>query len=158
MTTPVSQEEYKPQNNNFTPISPLNAAPYTVQAIDAPIYLEPVFKDMTAIYVYKDNATVYSVITDTKVLAYYEIDPIITYRYKVKMDIVLDNGLCASTWFWNGKNTGWSELNYECNQNYPVYNHDEAMMYYGDYSVGQGDNFTVTFPRSGSVYLEWNVR
>ena len=123
-----------------------------------PIYLEPIFKDMTVSYVYKDNAKVYSFITETKQLADYEIDPVITYRYKVKMDIVLDNGLCASTWFWNWEDTTWSELNQECNKNYPLYSYDEAMMYYGDYSVSQGDNFTLTFTRIGPLYLEWNIR
>lgn len=42
--------------------------------------------------------------------------------------------------------------------NYQLYTYDEAMVFYGDYSMANGDNFTVTFPRSGAVYLEWNVR
>ena len=152
------QEVVESQRHDFTPLSPLHAAPYTVTAIDAPAYLEPIFSGMTDSYVYADNATVFSEVAESKALSDYEIEPVITYRYKVKMDIIFDNGLCASTWFWNGQNTGWSELNYECKQNYPVYNYDEAMMYYGDYSAANGDNFTVAFPRSGSVYLEWNIR
>lgn len=127
------------------------------QTVDAPIYLEPVFNGMTASYVSIDNATVHSVITEPKALADYEIDPVVKYRYKVRMDILLDNGLCASTWFWHHRNTGWSDLNYNCLYNSPVYSYDEAMMNYGDYSAANGDNFKINFPRSSSVYLEWNV-
>lgn len=78
--------------HDFTPLSPLHAAPYTVTAIDAPFYLEPIFSGMTDSYVYADNATVFSEAVESKALSYYEIEPVITYRYRVKMDINLDSG------------------------------------------------------------------
>ena len=152
------QEAAESQRHDFTPLSPLHAAPYTVTAIDAPDYLEPIFSGMTESFVYADNATVHSEIIESKALSDYEINPVITYRYRVKMDIKLDDGLCVSTWFYRGQRELWSDANVSCDMNYQLYTYDEAMMYYGDYLVSHGDNFTVTFPRSGSVYLEWNVR
>lgn len=144
--------------SDFTPLSPLSAEPYTVTAIDAPVYLEPIFSGMTESYVYIDNATVHSNIEQLKRLDEHEITPQITYRYRVKMDIVLSNDLCVSTWFWKGENVGWSYMSDECNQNYPVYEFDDAMAIYGNLDVRDGANFTLTFQRAGDVTVLWNIR
>ena len=146
------------QRHDFTSLSPLYAAPYAVSAIDAPVYLEPIFSGMTESFVYADNATVFSEIAESKALSDYEINPVITYRYRVKMDIKLDDGLCVSTWFYRGQRELWSDANVSCDMNYQLYTYDEAMKFYGDMYAKKGSNFTATFRRVGDVGLEWRVK
>ncbi|MDX1473336.1 MAG: hypothetical protein R3309_04145 [Reinekea sp.] len=144
--------------HDFTPLSPLHAAPYAVEAIDEPDYLEPIFIGMTESYVYVDNATVFSEIAEIKALSGYEIEPVITYRYRVKMDIELDNELCVSTWLYRGQRELWSDANVDCDMNYQLYSYDEAMSFYGDWNVKKGSNFTVTFRRVGDIEVGWFIR
>lgn len=113
---------------------------------------------MDSTYVYVDNATVFSMVEEVKAIQDYEIAPVISYQYKVKQDIILTDGYCASTWWWRGKNYGWSELGIECNQNYQVYSEQEFMDKYGDMEVATGVNFSTLFPRVGKVSLEWSIR
>ena len=156
-----SQQSPAPEHqtrHDFTPLSSLHAAPYTVTAIDAPVYLEPIFIGMTESFVYADNATVFSGIIESKALSDYEIEPVITYRYRVKMDIKLENGLCVSMWFYRGQRDLWSDANVSCDMNYQLYSYDEAMMFYGDWEVKKGSNFTATFRRVGGVGLGWFIR
>lgn len=151
----IDQSSYR---SDISPIGAFNEAPYKTQLTEEEPYLKPIFSGMDSAYVYMDNATVFSMVEEVKAIQGYKIAPVISYQYKVKQDIILTDGYCVSTWWWRGKNYGWSELNYECNQNYSIYSADDFMGIYGDMEVATGVNFSTLFPRVGVVGLEWSIR
>lgn len=152
----AEEEEYK--SSYISPIGDFADEPYKTTLPDEPEYLTPIYTNMTASYVAVDMGTVHSSIEESRLLSDYEIALDITYRYRVKMDIHLDNGMCVSGWFWNDKETTWSDENLDCVYNYPVYGYDDFIAIYGNATVSTGNNFTVTFARAGSLDVEWLIR
>lgn len=131
---------------------------YEIKLDTQPEYLTPIYTGMNANYVTYDNATTHSYITEKRLLSNYDINLNISYKYRVRMDIHLDSGYCASAWFYNDNDVTFSDENTDCRDNYPVYSLDDFMAIYGSVTVSAGVNFTVTFIRAGSVDLEWLIK
>lgn len=152
------QEEYEPVQ--YDSIAQANIAPVTEQS-----YLTPIITNATTYtedgILHGDTldmwgSKIYSEITEVKSLSQYEINPVFMHRYRVRMDIILSNGLCVSAFHWRG--VEWSDADARCDSNRAVYNADDFMNIYGSYVVAEGDNFTVHLLRAGEWSVKWGIR
>jgi len=146
-----------------------NQSAHKSDSIIAPIIEQPYLKPLAT------NATTYtedgvlhgdtldmwgskicSIVSEEKSLSEYEINPVFMHRYRVRMDIVLSNGLCVSAFHWHG--VEWSDANVECDSNRAVYSQDDFMNIYGSYAVAKGKNFTAYLLRDGGWSVKWGIR
>lgn len=155
----VEIEEIKaPVISYIAPIGNIDSEPYKATVFEPEPYLELVYNGMTSTYAHENNATVYAVVTESKMLSDYEIDVTLSYRYRVRQNIMLENGMCASVWYWNSKEPMWSDTGDGCSNLSPTYTQEEFMALNGWMEVEKGNNFEVLFPRIGGLSMEMNIR
>lgn len=159
----------KQASNNFTPIGNLYSSPYVTTATEpTPQVSQAIFDDITGAIdginlTGKPNTIyggyIYQTVSEAKNFEDYEFNVTFNYRYAITMDIYVDDGLCVTGKYWQGK---WlfSNPNATCLMNLsdpPQYEYDDFINMYGYLSVDIGRNFDAYVVRDGSFSAVWFI-